>query len=67
MVVHTRYRRILLPVLFYALSGAATAYFAYHAYNGQRGMTAKIEYKQRMLDAAVSRVDDHARISPRRV
>lgn len=48
MVVRKRFRRFLLPAVFYLLAGAVTAYFSYHVYHGQRGMAAKLEYKQRM-------------------
>ncbi|UDL95351.1 septum formation initiator family protein [Lichenihabitans sp. PAMC28606] len=45
MVVRTRLRAILYPVLLYALSGVAASYFIYTAVNGERGLKTKAEYK----------------------
>ena len=45
MVVRTRLRAILTPLLLYAVSGAMSAYFVQTAIHGERGLTAKDEYK----------------------
>ena len=45
MVVRTRLRAILTPLLLYAVSGAMSAYFVQTALHGERGLKAKDEYK----------------------
>ena len=45
MVVRTRLRAILTPLLLYALSGAMSAYFVQTAIHGDRGLKTKEEYK----------------------
>ena len=45
MVVRTRLRAILTPLLLYAVSGAMSAYFIQTAIHGERGLKAKEEYK----------------------
>ena len=45
MVVRTRIRAILYPLLLYALSGVASSYFLWTAVNGDRGLKTKAEYK----------------------
>ena len=45
MVVRTRLRAILTPLLLYAMSGATSAYFVQTAIHGERGLKAKEEYK----------------------
>ena len=45
MVVRTRLRAILTPLLLYAVSGAMSAYFVQTAIHGERGLKAKDEYK----------------------
>ena len=45
MVVRTRLRAVLTPVLFYALAGVASAYFVWTAVNGERGLKTKEEYR----------------------
>ena len=49
MVVRTRLRAILFPVIFYALSGVASAYFVQTALNGERGLKTKDEYKRQIF------------------
>ncbi|HEX4768409.1 MAG TPA: septum formation initiator family protein [Lichenihabitans sp.] len=49
MVVRTRLRAILFPVVFYALSGVASAYFVQTALNGERGLKTKDEYKRQIF------------------
>jgi len=48
MVSRRRIRTIFLALGFYALSGAAVGYFAYHAHHGERGLHAKTGYKIRI-------------------
>lgn len=48
MVVRTRLRAILFPVVLYALSGAISAYFIQTALNGERGLKTKDEYKRQI-------------------
>ncbi len=48
MITRKRVRNILLALGFYALSGAAVGYFAYHAHHGERGLHAKATYKIRI-------------------
>ena len=45
MVVRTRLRAILTPLLLYAVSGAMSAYFVQTAIHGERGLKTKDEYK----------------------
>ena len=45
MVVRTRLRAILTPLVLYAVSGAMSAYFIQTAIHGERGLKAKDEYK----------------------
>ena len=45
MVVRTRLRAILTPLLLYAASGAMSAYFIQTALHGERGVKTKDEYK----------------------
>ncbi len=45
MVLRTRFRAILYPILLYALSGVASSYFVYTAINGDRGLKTKADYK----------------------
>jgi cell division protein FtsB len=48
MVTHTRLRAILYPILLYALSGSIAGYFVWTAANGQRGLKARLEYREKM-------------------
>ncbi len=45
MVTRRRFQNIVLALGFYALSGAAVGYFAWHAHHGDRGLHAKAGYK----------------------
>jgi cell division protein FtsB len=45
MVVRTRLRAILTPLLLYVVSGAMSAYFVQTAIHGERGLKTKDEYK----------------------
>ena len=44
MVVRTRLRSIVLPILFYLVLGAASGYLVYGASNGERGLKTKEKY-----------------------
>ena len=50
MVVRTRVRAILLPIVFYAILGVASGYLVWGASNGERGLKAKAEYASTMRD-----------------
>jgi cell division protein FtsB len=50
MVVRTRLASILLPLAFHVLSGAVGAFFVWHAFHGERGITADLEYRRQMAD-----------------
>jgi cell division protein FtsB len=53
MVVRTRARAILYPILFYVVLGVASGYLVYGAWNGERGLKTKAEYanQTQTLDA----------------
>ncbi len=44
MVVRTRLRSIVLPILFYLVLGVATGYLVWGASNGEHGLNAKVKY-----------------------
>ena len=46
MVIRSRLRAILFPVLLYSVAGTVSAYFIWTANNGDRGLRTKIEYKR---------------------
>ena len=50
MVVRTRLRAILTPLLLYAVSGAMSAYFVQTAIHGGRGLKTKDEYKVQIAE-----------------
>ena len=45
MVVRTRLRSILTPILFYLVLGGASAFLVYNASTGDRGLNAKLKYQ----------------------
>jgi cell division protein FtsB len=45
MVRRRRLRRFLFPLVLYAVSGAVSSYFIWHANHGNRGLRAKVEYR----------------------
>ena len=45
MVVRTRLRSILTPILFYLVLGVASGYLVYNASTGDRGLKAKLDYQ----------------------
>ena len=49
MVVRTRIRAILFPLALYAVSGGMSAYFIHTAYDGERGVRTKEEYKRQIF------------------
>ena len=48
MVVRTRLRAFLIPLVLCMVSGDAGSYFVWHAMNGERGLKAKIAYKAKL-------------------
>jgi cell division protein FtsB len=48
MVVRRRFRRFLIPVAFWCLSGALTAFFITQAQTGRRGLENKERYEAEM-------------------
>jgi cell division protein FtsB len=48
MVVKTRLRSILVPIIFYLVSGGASGFFVWQASIGDRGLNAKAHYQQQM-------------------
>jgi cell division protein FtsB len=50
MVVHTRLRAILMPLVLYTVSGSVAAYFVWHALNGERGLKASLEYTKQIAE-----------------
>ena len=48
MVVRTRLRAILFPLVFYVVLGIASGYLVWDAWNGQRGLKTKAEYVGQM-------------------
>lgn len=45
MVIRTRVRAILIPLVTYSLAGAAVGYFVWQARYGSRGLETAAEYK----------------------
>jgi cell division protein FtsB len=45
MVVRTRLRAILIPLISYCVAAAAVSYFVYQARYGARGLETRVEYK----------------------
>ena len=44
MVVRTRLRSIVLPIVFYLVLGVASGYLVWGASNGEHGLKAKVQY-----------------------
>ena len=44
MVVRTRLRSIVLPIVFYLVLGVASGYLVWGASNGEHGLKAKVKY-----------------------
>lgn len=69
MVVRTRLRAVLIPLVLYAVSASVTTYFVWHAVNGGRGLHIKDEYrlKIRRLDAKLAALEKERKHLERRV
>ena len=69
MVTRKRFRNVMLALGFYALSGGAVGYFAWHAHHGERGLHAKAGYKIRiaLLDIETRKVKSERAQWERRV
>ena len=50
MVIRTRLRAFLIPLVLYVVSGSAGSYFVWHAVNGERGLKTKVVYKAKIRD-----------------
>ena len=50
MFVRTRLRRLLIPLAFHAAAAAISAYFVWHAVNGQRGLKTSLDYEKQIAD-----------------
>ena len=57
MVIRSRVRAVLLPLLLYSVAGSVSAYFIWTANNGERGLKAKTEYKHEIA-ALRTQLDD---------
>ncbi len=49
MIIRTRLRAILYPILLYVVSGSIAAYFVWTAVNGQRGLKTRLEYRKKIV------------------
>ena len=69
MIIRTRLRSILYPILLYALSGTIAAYFVWAAVNGQRGLKTRLEYRQKMaaLETELKTLDSERQGWERRI
>jgi cell division protein FtsB len=56
MVVRTRLRAVLLPLVLYCVAGGIGSYFVWHAINGERGLKTNEDYelKIRQLQAELA-------------
>jgi cell division protein FtsB len=50
MVVRSRLRAFLIPLVLYIVSAAVVGYFVYHAQHGDRGIATKMALKQQIVD-----------------
>ena len=57
MVVRRRLSSILMPLVLYAVSAGATSYFIWHALNGNRGLKAKVEFREQAKSLRTELVD----------
>jgi cell division protein FtsB len=69
MVVRTRARAILYPIVFYVILGVASGYLVYGAWNGERGLKTKAEYasQTQTLDAELLALQNEHETWRRRV
>ena len=70
MVVKTRLRAILFPLVLHGVAGLMVAYFVYHAQNGNRGLETKramkiqvAELQQELDDLTATRRDWERRVA----
>jgi len=64
MVVRTRWRSIVLPIVFYLVLGVASGYLVWGASNGEHGLKAKVKYdaESATLQTELAALrEDHAR------
>lgn len=54
MVVRTRLRAIVAPLLFYVFAGVASTYFVETALHGERGLKTKEDYRSQIADLTAS-------------
>ena len=47
MVVRTRLRSIVMPIVFYLVLGVTSGYLVWGASNGEHGLKAKVEIRRR--------------------
>ena len=50
MLLFARLRRVMVPLAFHCVAGAASAYFVWHAANGQRGLKTGLDYEKQIAD-----------------
>lgn len=50
MVVRTRLRAILIPLVLYAVSGAVGSYFIWTVRHGERGIEARLAFKTKLRE-----------------
>lgn len=50
MLLFARVRKVLIPLALHCAAGAASAYFVWHAANGQRGLKTGLEYEKQIAD-----------------
>ena len=69
MVIRTRIRAVVIPLLLYAVSGSAAGYFVWHAKNGERGLKAKAEHiaTANVLEAELAALRAERKLWERRV
>lgn len=48
MIVRSRLRAVLFPLVAYCIAGSAVSYFVWHARHGARGLETRAEYKAEM-------------------
>lgn len=50
MIIKSRARAILTPLLLYAVAGSLAAFFIHHAHTGDRGLDSKMSLKAEALE-----------------
>jgi cell division protein FtsB len=50
MVVRTRLRKIVLPIVFYLVLGVTSGYLVWGASNGEHGLEAKVKFDAEAID-----------------